>query len=123
MGLLNRKPWIRFYSLEPGVTDLYPIKPASNQKRSWVQEERKRSKCPVSGLISTANCPGIKNLMSSGFIVPAPADFKIRTNGDGISVDWEAPWLFKMGGNKRAYIGKHDETQVEPILDLSLIHI
>ena len=31
MGLLNRKPWIRFYSLEPGVTDLYPIKPASNQ--------------------------------------------------------------------------------------------
>jgi len=110
---LRKKSWIRFYSLEPAVTDLYPIKPASNHKRSWVQGERKKSKCPVSGLISTANCPGIKNLMSSGYIVPAPADFKITTNGDGISVNWEAPWLFKMGGDKRSYIGKHDETQVE----------
>ena len=113
----RKKSWIRFYSLEPAVTDLYPIKPASNHKRSWVQGERKKSKCPVSGLISTANCPGIKNLMSSGYIVPAPADFKITTNGDGISVNWEAPWLFKMGGDKRSYIGKHDETQVEPLLD------
>ena len=114
---LRKKSWIRFYSLEPAVTDLYPIKPASNHKRSWVQGERKKSKCPVSGLISTANCPGIKNLMSSGYIVPAPADFKLTTTGDGISVNWEAPWLFKMGGDKRSYIGKHDETQVEPLLD------
>ena len=93
---LNKKTWIRFYSLEPAVADLYPIKPASNHKRGWVEEERKKSKCPMAGMLSVANCPGIKNLMSAGYIVPAPADFKVKTTGDGVSFEWETPWLFKI---------------------------
>ena len=30
MGLFNRKKWIRFYSMQPGVADLHPIFPHEN---------------------------------------------------------------------------------------------
>ena len=119
MGLLNRKSWIRFYSLEPAVADIYPVIPAANLKRDWVQKERKKSKCPFSGILSSANCPGITNIMSAGYVVTAPADFKVKTTGDGVTFLWETPYLFKFNddGSQRGYISKHDQAQTEPLLD------
>lgn len=117
MGLF-KKSWVRFYSLEPAVADIYPVIPAKNLSRGWMQEQKKKSKCPFSGLIpQTANCPGITNIVNAGYILPAPADFVITTNGDGINFGWEAPYLFNLGGGNRGYVNKHDYSQTEPILD------
>ena len=41
MGLFNRKKWIRFYSMQPGVADLHPIFPARKLKRKWRKEQLK----------------------------------------------------------------------------------
>jgi hypothetical protein len=119
MSMFKKKSWIRFYSLEPAVADIYPVIPASKLNRDWVQKEKKKSKCPVSGFLSSSNCPGITNIMSAGYIVTAPADFIIRTNGDGLNFSWETPYLFNFtqDGSQRSYINKHDESQVKPLLD------
>ena len=89
----NTTSKIRFISTVPGVSTLYPLTPASKFKRDWIEEEKeqykeRKSKCPVSGLVapligSIAKCPAIKATMGSGYILRAPADFKIHTNGDG----------------------------------------
>lgn len=119
MGLF-KKSWVRFYSLEPAVVDIYPIIPAKNLNRGWMQEQKKKSKCPFAALMpQVSNCPGITNLVSAGYILTAPADFTIITNGDGVNFGWEAPYLFDFGGGQKGYINKHDRPQTEPILDNS----
>lgn len=115
MNIFKPKSWIRFYSLEPGVTDLYPIITAHSLKRSWMEPEVRKKKCPISGMLSSSNCPGITNIANSGYIMTAPADFIITTNGDGVTFKWEVPYMFKKGMD--GYIDKHDSKQTEPILD------
>lgn len=111
----NKKSWIRFYSLEPAVVDLFPVVPASSLHRTWREPEVKNKKCPFSGLISSSNCPAITTFSSLGYVVVAPADFIITTNGDGINFNWQTNCIFTKGMN--GYIANHDEEQTVPILD------
>ena len=65
------------------------------------------SKCPFAKLQRhAAKCPALKQWGSTGFIVPAPCDFKIITNGDGVTVDWQAPTLLDTDAG---FIGVHDD--------------
>ena len=81
---------IRFYSLISAVQTLYPITSSKDLKREWVSTEKedfkiRQSKCPVSKLsnvFSINKCPAVHSIMSNGFIMYAPADFKVHTNGD-----------------------------------------
>lgn len=94
MGLLNflfrKKPKIRFYSLISAVQTLHPITLSKELKREWISSEKddykdRLSKCPVHKLgtvFSINKCPAIHNIMNSGFILYAPADFRVHTNGD-----------------------------------------
>lgn len=116
MNIFKPKSWIRFYSLEPAVPDLYPIISAHSLKRPWQESEVKKSKCPISGLMSSSNCPGITNISNAGYIMTAPADFIITTSGDGLTFQWEVPYLFTRGGMS-GYITKHDHNQTKPLLD------
>jgi hypothetical protein len=87
----KKQPWVRFYSMEPGVSALFPIYPSKqlNRKyRSWPDEPN---------VMSTKTCPGILKLTSTGWIIPAPADFIIKVDNSGISYDWREPWRFKTG--------------------------
>ena len=87
----KKKPWVRFYSMEPGVTTLFPIYPSKqlNRKyRNWPEDPN---------VMSTKSCPGILKLTSTGWIIPAPADFIIKVDDAGISYDWREPWRFKTG--------------------------
>lgn len=111
----NKKSWIRFYSLEPAVVDLFPVVPASSLHRTWREPEIKKKKCPFSGLVSSSNCPAITTFSSLGYVVVAPADFVITTNGDGINFNWQTNCIFTKGMN--GYIANHDEEQTVPILD------
>jgi hypothetical protein len=69
--LSKKKPKIRFYSLISAVQTLYPITQSRELKREWVSSEKEDYKCPA-----------VHNIMNTGFIMYAPADFKVHTNGD-----------------------------------------
>lgn len=120
MNMFRKKSWVRFYSLEPAVADLFPVITAHSLKRSFLDPERKKaqSKCPVSGLLSSANCPGITNIAHSGYILTAPADFTITTTTADASFAWEVPYQFDFCGHK-SYIDKHDARQTYPLLNNS----
>ena len=114
MFLRKKKPWIRFYSIEDGVEVIHPIYPATQLKRPWLSK-------PVSKeeeiLGQTRLCPGIRLLVSTGWILPAPADFKIKTNGDGTNFEWRSSTLFENGADGKGYITQHPPPQALPILD------
>lgn len=109
------QPYVRFYSLEPGVLDLFPIVSASTVKRKFMEDDQVGD---MPETLSSKNCPGIRKVISSGWIVPAPADFIIQTNGDGVSMEWKEPYRFsKISPGRDAYVSGHTRSQVEPLLD------
>jgi hypothetical protein len=89
----NTTSKIKFISTVPGVSTLYPLTPAKNLKRDWIDDEKeqykeRKSRCPIHGLTapligSITKCPAVKATMGSGYILRAPADFMVHTNGDG----------------------------------------
>lgn len=112
-NLLNKKKKIRFYSLIPAVQTLYPITLAKELKREWTLAERedfkiRQSKCPVhkiASVFSISKCPAVHNLMNTGFVVYAPADFKVYTNGDDSTILFSATKI-----NPHAdYVTTHNE--------------
>lgn len=109
----KKKSYIRFYSGYEGVVDIFPVIKSSFLKRNCLdkkayQEER----------LATSNCPAIRKITSAGFIVPAPADFEITTNGDGTSLSWIQPVLFTKGyPGSESYISSHPPTQTVPLLN------
>lgn len=108
----KKKPHIRFYSLEPGVADLFPIVKASSLKRSYMDADYPDD-VPLS-----KNCPGIKKIATTGWIVTAPADFIIKTNGDGTHIEWQEPYRFtKVSEGRDAYVSAHGPAQTIPLLD------
>lgn len=111
-NFFNKKSKIRFYSIYPGVADLFPIQKSSSVKRSFVKSKMPKGTRPVSA------CPGILKIANAGYVITAPADFKIITNGDGASFTWVEPVKFHKGmPGTESYIASHDAAQTDPILD------
>lgn len=111
----KQKSYIRFYSLEEGVLTLYPIIKSSALKRRFMETEQIGD---LPETLSSKNCPGIKKIISAGWIVPAPADFSITTNGDGASFEWNEPYRFtKISPGMDSYVSGHTRSQTEPLLD------
>lgn len=112
----KNKPWIRFYSLEPGVADLYPIKSSNNFKRDWMRSVE-TTEDPEQTY--SQNCPGIKLMTGAGYTLCAPADFSISTQGDGVSFQWQEPMKFRNEKSEEAssYVNHHNEIQTIPTLD------
>jgi len=115
--MFKEKPWIRFYSLEPGVPEVVPIIPAHKVKREWMQ--RNDPPDPENGNMHTKNCPGITKLVSMGYILRAPADFEIKTDGSKIDfIAGEAMRFNTEGGpGSERYVGSHNQHQTAPTLD------
>jgi hypothetical protein len=112
------KPFIRFYSLEPGTATLFPIVKSASLSRNFLTQTQPGDQPDT---LSSKNCPGIKKIVSSGWIVTAPADFSIVTNGDGVSFDWGEPYRFSKGTpGMDAYVNSHTRSQTEPLLDDSI---
>lgn len=108
----KKKPYIRFYSLHPGVLELFPIIRSSQIKRKFLDRSNYSET-----VLPTSNCPGLKKIVSSGFIVPAPADFEITTNGDGSSFSWVEPIVFNKGlPGTDSYIDSHNKEQTMPLI-------
>lgn len=111
----KKKPIARWYSLEKGLQDVWPIIPAPSVKREWRKQPQTSAYNPNS---KTKNCPGMNLLMNAGWVIPVPADFKIITNGDGLNFEYVESLRFQ---NERGwdptYIGFHDQEQAERVLD------
>ena len=112
-GWRKVKPFIRFYSLTPGVNDLFPIVKSSSIERPF------KSFPEHAGVPSSKNCPAINKMSALGWIVTAPADFKIKTNGDGVTIDWLEPYQFNKSSehSPSSYVVLHGRLQTEPLLD------
>ena len=96
----KKKPKARFFSLLSAVHTLHPITKADKLDRTWTKAERddyrdRLSRCPVGKILenntpqypnSIGRCPAINSIMRTGYIVYAPADFKVHTNGDGHTI-------------------------------------
>jgi hypothetical protein len=109
----KQKPFIRFYSVEPGVVELFPIVQSSTIKRKFT------SIPTVEGELSVKTCPGIRKIISTGWIVTAPADFIIKPSEDGLRFDWLEPWRFGTSAptlKGPSYIADHGPDQVLPLI-------
>lgn len=119
----KNKSFIRFYSLVPGIKELYPIIPAKSLKRDWITQNQTTSKCPIKKILGSggqehlghsANCPGINKLVDTGWILCAPADFTIRTYGRDVDFKFEIPILFE---KDTFWITSHPASITECLLD------
>jgi len=145
MGLMNifkkRKPWVRFYSIDPGVADLHPWFPARKLHRKWRTDALKaqnapEKRCPYKKVESMwkrmsaemmgeqampeiythgVTCPALASVMDSGYILPAPADILIKTDGSGVNFEWLSPMLFH---NNSQYVKAHIPQQTEGMREL-----
>ena len=139
MGLFNRKKWIRFYSMQPGVADLHPIFPARKLKRKWRKEQLKSQahrdeqvikQCPakkaeaiwktlltkyppINFWSPAETCPALHQGMDNGYILPCPADFVIHLDGDG-NFEWKSTMQFY--GDR--YITAHVPQQTDGMRNL-----
>jgi len=118
--MFRKHPYVRFVNEVPGVETTHPIIPAKHYKYNWMSALNKdvvahNSSCPVTSLKgNTARCPGIIDLHKTGFIVPAPFDFTITTNGSKDSFEWRMhidPKVLNKD-NTQPYISLHPKEQL-----------
>jgi len=125
----KKKPRARFFSLNHGAHTLHPITKSVDLDRSWRKEEKKEfqdrlSRCPIGPLLrgereeanSIGRCPAINQIMRTGYIVHAPADFKVHTNGDGHTILFTQTGFSPPGSD---YVVLHDENVSKWLLDSS----
>ena len=148
MGLMNifkkKTPWVRFYSVDPGVAELQPWFPARKLHRNWRTEALKTQttearRCPylrvkqtwhriseelrgntvVPELYSHAvTCPAITSIMDSGYVLPCPADILIRMDGSGVDFEWLSQGLFNVKVGNPRYVTGHIPPQTEGMREL-----
>ena len=147
MGMFNlfkkKKPWVRWYSTDPGVADLHPWFPARKLHRPWRTKALKDAgarnseerRCPwlraermwerlqkqMHGEAMTPDnyahgvtCPATSKVMDSGYILPLPADLIIKTCGDGVNFEYITQKQFV---NEQRYVKSHIPEQTVGMRD------
>ncbi len=87
---------ITFFSSVDGVADAFPVDYARNFKFNWVESVRKNykevaEKNQHKRFNHLARCPGVFDLINTGFIIPMPWDITIETDGDSMHFGWNMP--------------------------------
>ena len=135
----KKKPWVRFYSVDPGVAELQPWIPAAKLHRKWRTEALKNTaskekRCPYLRVTKlwermsaelrgdegipelyehAVTCPALRDVMDSGYVLKCPADILIKTDGTGVNFQWLSQMRFctQMGPGK--YVSAHIPQQTE----------
>ena len=91
-----KKSKVVFICTQEAFKDLYPPiysrdlqRPFLQKINSDYQHKAKQPVCPFRKLTSTAKCDGIRDIISTGYIIRLHRDLKITTNGDGETFNWE----------------------------------
>lgn len=87
-----------FEALIPGLEEFMPIIPAKDFKHEWLErakenfkKEKAEEESKFKKFSHTARCPGIINLVRTGWIVRTWQDIIIETNGDLQTFKWTTP--------------------------------
>lgn len=77
---------IDFFSTVAGVADTFPIVQAKDKLPNWLHVARQEFKSVEDKRQSTlTRCPGIIDVLTSGFIVTSPYDMEIHSDETGIT--------------------------------------
>ena len=118
----KKKNWVRFYCLDQNVALVYPVTQSKLVERDWNSLATTDRNQPSQGKQIVLNCPAIKQLVRSGYVMRAPADFVIKTGPDVEHLSWETPFMFKRHSDKYTfggtdyYVSWHSPAQTEPLL-------
>lgn len=123
----KKPPKIVFHTKEAFVAELHPIEPASsyfaNTRKRLAKassEGAKKAHRPVNG--SSAHlCSGLRNLLESCWVLRAPTDIAITTNGDGRSVEWEVPLVLDTSDNSVQFFEPHQWAEIVPKFKLDTL--
>ena len=95
--MFKKRPKLEFFSIVPEITKLAPIMPAHQYKPKWFNKAQEEfveaTKAPEFGMhkfVHTAKCPGIFNIIRYGWVMTTWQDIIIKTNGDGVSFEWQS---------------------------------
>jgi hypothetical protein len=118
----SKKPWVRFYSLDQNVATIYPVIENRLTERDWNGVGNLERNRPEQGKQTVLNCPAIKSITNTGYVLRAPADFVIKTGPNIEHLSWETPFMFKRHSDKYTfggtdyYVSWHSPAQTEPII-------
>lgn len=104
---------ITFFSTVPGLAETLPIIPARDLNLHWAKRARQdyidTAKKQL-GSLHIYQCPGIFDLLSTGYIIPMWHDVIITTNGDDRNFEFTIPTpdLNELMGDKKQIIGKQE---------------
>jgi hypothetical protein len=90
------EPKVTFQATLPGVDKIMPIIPAKEYRPKWLAAARADFSKAIGGgyptrpINSPHKCPGIVDLLNTGWIVRAWQDMTIETNGDGENFQWKS---------------------------------
>lgn len=124
----KKKSWVRFYSLDQNVSTIYPVIQNTLVERDWNNLGDITRNRPEQGRQTVLNCPAIKQITRTGYVLCAPADFIIKTGEGPTDISWETPFMFKRHSDKYTfsgtdyYISWHSPSQVEPIIPRECPH-
>lgn len=95
MNFFKKNPKVEFYSVNWPQTYNYPIEAINTVNQPWLagikDNLKNKSKNYDVSLGSSYLCSGIREIMSTGYVLRAHYDFIISTNGDGNSFEWQLP--------------------------------
>jgi hypothetical protein len=80
---------IEFFSSVNGVAETYPVKPAQQVLPNWVAQARLEYKSNDPANLNIMRCPGIVDILRTGYVVTAWHD--ILVNSDGKTLQASAP--------------------------------
>lgn len=95
----KKPPKIIFHTAEDYIAELYPIQPASsyfssNRKRlAKAATTQAKNNSPFGVGSSTHLCSGLRGLLDSCWVISAPIDIALDTDGDGQTINWEVPMV------------------------------
>ena len=135
----KKKPWVRFYSIDPGVAELQPWVPAAKLHRKWrtaalKEGASKEKRCPYLRVTKlwermtaemrgddntpelyehAVTCPALRDVMDSGYVLKCPADILIKTDGTGVNFEWISQMKFCTQISPGKYVTAHIPQQTE----------
>ena len=119
MRIFDKKPKLDFVCALPGVERIYPIDRMRLNDFEWMKKAKQDFSNnkenfinPTSRQIHITRCPGIFNILQTGWVQRAWQDITIETMGNETDFRWNTPTSQKEYGNDPwvlEYVGAHED--------------
>jgi hypothetical protein len=119
MFFRKKEPKVEFVSLVDGLEKIMPITKTTPKDYEWMkkaQEDFKSKKHlfnnPTDSQIHILRCPGIFEVLKTGWVQKAWQDITIQTNGDEYGFGWKTPLDQKVLSDSPSvldYVGSHED--------------